>query len=152
MADNPGSADQLIEARDAGTIEVLVVPEAAHEIRNTPDPERRAQLEAVLSRFFPLTPTRVPRVGTARVGLARLPTPEDESRLAAVEFLRDGQDRNLVTNAAGYRCDVFVTDDGEMAKRKLKRLEAHLGGTRVIRTKQFLAELKQLARQDAAEQ
>jgi len=143
MADTVGTLDQLLIARDAGQVEVLVLPEAADEIRRTPDPARRAQLEAVLSCFFPLVPTRVPRLGTMRLGLARLPTKEDEARLAAVGFLRDGQDRNLVTNAAGYRCDVFVTNDGEMAQRKLERLEAQLGGTRVLRPEQFFAELQE---------
>ena len=141
MADNSGTLEQLLMAMDRGSVSVLVHPETADEIRRTPDPDRRSKLESVLSHFVPLGPTRVPRLGTMRLGLARLPTAQDEARLEVVNFLRDGSDRTLVTNAAGDRCDAFVTHDGEMAKRNLGRLEAELGGTRVLRPEQFFAEL-----------
>jgi hypothetical protein len=117
-------------------------PEAAYEIRRTQDSAREAALEAVLSHSYPLVPTRVPRSGTARCGLPRPSTREDQERLAAVGFLKDGQDRNLMTNAAGYGCDVFVTREGEMATRKVNSLEAQLGGMRVVRPEVFWADLK----------
>jgi hypothetical protein len=60
LTDNPEPAQEFFACRDRGVIEVLVTPEAAKEVRDTKDPVRRAALEATLSRFFPLTPTRFP--------------------------------------------------------------------------------------------
>jgi predicted nucleic acid-binding protein len=141
LTDNPGSAEEFLQARRAGRIEVLVTPEAANEIRDTKDPLRRAALEAMLTNFFPLTPTRVPRFGAFRSGLGRVAQPADMSRLDALQFLHDGQDRNLATNAGGYRCDVFLTRDQEMSSKKRTRVEAQLGGTRVLTPEAFMLEL-----------
>lgn len=63
LTDNAGSAEEFLQARRTGRIEVLVTPEAAKEIRDTKDPVRLAALKAMLTNFFPLTPTRVPRLG-----------------------------------------------------------------------------------------
>ncbi len=142
LADSPVQASVFFAARAAGRFEAVVVPEAAWEIRKTRDAARRAMLEATLAQFFPLTPTRVPRLGTTAIlGLMRLPTAEDEARLAKVAFLRDGPDRDLVVNAAGYRVDFFLTRDGEMYEEKLVQLEPELGGTRILHPAEFLAQL-----------
>jgi hypothetical protein len=144
LADNAWALDPILAARGAGLLEVIVTPEAADEIRRTPDPGRNKLLEDALSRFFPLTPTHVPRLGSMRLGRARLPTQVDETRLDAIGFLRDRTDRDLATNAAGYGCDVFVTRDGEMVRQKKERLEAELGNTRVVSPEQFLGEVRGL--------
>jgi hypothetical protein len=144
LTDTPTQADVFFAAKAAARFDALVVPEAAWEIRKTADPVRRANLEVTLARFFPLTATRVPRLGsTAILGLMRLPTADDERRLQEVSFLRDGPDRDLAVNAAGYRAEFFLTCDTEMNTQKLARLEAALQGTRVVHPAQFLAELDQ---------
>jgi hypothetical protein len=118
LTDHPEEAIEFFAARTAGFIEALVTPEAANEIRRTKDPDRLAALKAVLARFFPLTPTRLPRLGAFRLGMARHATESDVALFDSLNFLRDGQDRNLATNAAGYRCDLFVTCDREMSSQK----------------------------------
>jgi hypothetical protein len=142
LSDHAEAASAFLEARDRGAIEALVPPEAATEVRNTRDPERRAQLERTLTKFFPLTPTRVPRLGAFRLGMARLATACDVARLDALTILKDGQDRNIAANAGGYRCDVFQTCDREMSVTKRSHLEVILGGTRVLEPQAFLAELQ----------
>jgi hypothetical protein len=144
LADHTEGAEALFQARGRGVIEVLVSPEAATEVRNTSNSGRRAHLESVLSSFFPLTPTRVARLGAFRLGMARLATESDVARVNALEFLKDGQDRNIAANAGGYRCDVFLTCDKEMSVRKRLQVEATLGGTRVLEPEAFVAELRQL--------
>jgi hypothetical protein len=142
LADHTESATAFFEARHLGVIEVLVPPEAATEVRNTRHSERRALLESLLSSFYPLTPTLVPRLGAFRLGMARLATERDVARLNALRFLRHGQDRNIAANAAGYRCDVFLTCDQEMSVRKRSKVEATLGGTHVLEPEAFVAELR----------
>ena len=144
LADNPTLAAEFMAARHAGIINVLVTPEAAKEVRDTKDAARLSALEATLAAFFPLAPTRVPRLGAFRLGLARVAQPSDTSRLEALSFLHDGQDRNLAANAAGHRCDVFITCDREMSSDKRALVEARLGRTRVLEPEQFLDELRQL--------
>jgi len=139
LADNTGAKDAVQQARQRGLLEIVVTPEAAVEVRATKDLARRSLLKEVLSRFFPLAPARIPRLGATRLALARCPTADDEKRLAAVSFLRDGADRQLVVNAAGYGVDVFVTGDKEMYARKRDRLEGHLSGTRVVDPPAFLS-------------
>jgi hypothetical protein len=94
----------------------------------------------MLSRFFPLTPTRVPRLGAFRLAMGRWSTETDLARLERLGLLRDGTGRNIAANAGGYRCDVFLTCDHEMSRTKRLELEAILGGTRVLEPAAFLAE------------
>ncbi len=150
LTDNEGLAQEFFAARDSGVFEAIVTPEAAKEVRDTRNPARRVTLEGTLSRFFPLKPTRVPRSGAVRSGLGRAASPEDTDRLAAVGFLGEGQDRNLATNAGGYRCDAFLTGDTEMSIRKRQELEIQLGGTRVLEPDTFMDELRRLARSSDA--
>ena len=140
FTDNPSAFEQLERAREAGAIRVLVTPEAAAEIRATSDPSRRADLEAVLARF-PLTPTRIARSGTAISGLALSASDSAVETLDGLGFLRDGPDRLVAANTGGYRCDFFVTRDAEMAKQKLGRVEAVLGGCRVVTPEVLCSEL-----------
>ena len=77
------------------------------------------------------------------MGLGRVALPSDTARLAGLNFLRDGQDRNLAANAGGYRCDVFLTRDREMYLAKRAHVEAELGGTRVLEPEEFMRELTQ---------
>lgn len=84
LTDNPGPAREFFACRDRREIEVLVTPEAAKEVRDTPDPTRRAALEGTLSRFFPLTPTRVPRLGAFRAGQGRIALSGDMARLGGL--------------------------------------------------------------------
>jgi hypothetical protein len=143
LTDNAESAKEFLRARGVGRIEVLVTPEAAKEIRDTRDPVRLAALDTMLTNFFPLTPTRVPRLGAFRLGLGRVAQPADTSRLEALQFLHDGQDRNLATNAGGYQCDVFLTRDYEMSSKKRTRVEACLAGTRVLTPEALMLELNE---------
>lgn len=113
----------------------------AAEIRRTPAPERRRDLEAMLANFFPLNPTRHPRAGV-RSGLGRIPTVQDETRLEALGFLRGMVDRVVASNAAGERCDVVLTTDSELWKTKRRALEDQLGGTKVMQPCAFLALLR----------
>jgi len=142
LADHPDRAGEFFGARVAGVIQVLVTPEAATEIRRTKDPTRLALLETTLAKFFPLTPTRLPRLGAVRLGMGRMDNEADFARFDTLAFLRDGQDRNLAANAAGYRCDVFVTCDSEMSAQKKALLESCLAGTRVLEPDELLAELR----------
>ena len=142
LTDAPDGATRFFCARDRGLFTALVTPEAAKEVRDTRDPGRRAALQATLSRFFPLTPTQVPRAGAVRSGLGRVSLPDDTERLAALSFLDDGQDRNLAANAGGYRCDVFLTRDHEMSRDKRTQVEGQLGGGRVLEPEAFLRELE----------
>ena len=113
----------------------------AVEIRRTTDPDRRAALERVLARFFPITPTRVPRLGAFRLAMGRRSTDSDLARLERLGLLRDGQDRNIAANAGGYRCDVFLTCDKEMSRKKRAQLETLLDGARMLEPEAFMAEL-----------
>ncbi len=144
LADNEELAREFFAARDDGLFETVVTPEAAKEVRDTRDHARKRDLERMLSHFFPLTPTRVPRFGAVRFGLARVALTEDTDHLAALDFLRDGQDRNLAANAGGYRRDVFITRDGEMSRNKREALELELGGTRVLEPPAFMHELRRM--------
>ena len=142
LADTPDEAREFFAARNAGIIQVLVTPEAATEIRNTNDLARLAFLEATLAKFFPLTPTRLPRLGAFRLGMGLIDNEADFARFNALAFLRDGQDRNLAANAADYRCDVFLPRDRQMSAKKKARLESHLVGTRILEPAEFLEELR----------
>ena len=82
LTDDPLCAQEFFAARDRGVFETMVPPEVAKEVRDTKDESRRSALEATLRSFFPLTPTRVPRSGSARSGLARISLPADTARLA----------------------------------------------------------------------
>jgi len=141
LTDHREEAYHFFEARDRGEIDVLVPLEVATEVRKTNDPERRAALERVLSRFLPITPTRVPRLGAFRLAMGRWPSENDLARLKALKLLRDGQDRDIAANAGGYRCDVFMTCDTEMSRTKRPQLETILGGTRVLEPESFLEEI-----------
>lgn len=138
LCDNPEAAAEFLDAHRRGRFVVVVSPEAAAEIRRTPVAERRAALEAMLANFFPLTPTRHPRAGV-RSGMGRIPTARDEARLEAIGFLNGIVDRVVASNAAGERCDVVLTTDSELWKRKRKALEEQLGGTKVLHPFAFLA-------------
>jgi predicted nucleic acid-binding protein len=144
FVDNTDAAAVLLDARTRGLVEVLVPPETASEARNTKNENRRAHLESFLANFFPLAPTRVPRLGAFRLGLARIDNAADFARLDQLGFLKGGQDRNIAANAGGYRCDVFLTRDREMSVAKRAQLEVTLGGTRVLEPAAFVAELQRL--------
>jgi PIN domain nuclease of toxin-antitoxin system len=140
LADNPEGAAKLLAHCARGAVEVLVTLEAMTEILATPEPERRAQLESILAQF-PLTPTRIGRLGAFRLGQARVALDHDMARLNELQFLHDGMDRLLAANAGGYACDVFVTCDREMSRDKRTTLAAALGSTRVLELEMFLAGL-----------
>lgn len=142
LADHQSFAAEFFAARNNGRIQVLVPPEVATEIRNTVNLQRRTLLEDLLARFFPLTPTRVPRLGAFRLNMARLPTDGDLARLEMLQHLKDGADRSIAANAGGYRCDVFVTRDREMSRTKRLFLEHALSGTRVLEPEALLEELR----------
>ena len=110
-----GDALALIATR----VCVVTGPEVAFEIRNTPNLDRRADLEAQLALCFPLVPTRLPRAGMARSGLARVATPAGETlhaKLAALPGVRKLDPTHLL-NCAAEHCDVFVTDDRKILNK-----------------------------------
>jgi len=71
-----------------------------------------------------------------------MPPVPNRGRRVALAFLRDGQDRKLAANAAGYRCDVFLTCDKEMSSDKKVLLESNLAGTRILEPTELLTELR----------
>ena len=93
-------------------VNIVTGPEVAFEIRRTPDLRRRASLEELLALLcFPLVPTRLPRAGMMRVGLARMATPAGEAlhaRLVALQGVNKLDPTHLL-NCAAEHCDVFVT-------------------------------------------
>ena len=121
---------------------VITSPEVAFEIRNTPALDRRADLEALLALCFPLVPTRLPRAGMARAGLARMATPAGEAlhtKLAALQGVNKLDPTHLL-NCAAEHCDVFVTGD-RRTLNKTEMLET-LCGFSVRHPEAFLAECR----------
>jgi hypothetical protein len=109
--------------------------------RRAPSAERLQKLEAVLSRFFPLAPTYLPRSGTARAGMAMMADSRPTETFVDLGFLSGRMDRTHLVNAHGHRCEVFLTKDAEMLKEKVQEIEALLGVTRIAHPRAFLTEL-----------
>ena len=125
----------LIAARDR----VVTGPEVAFEIRRTSDPERRAALEALLALCFPLVPTRLPRAGQARSGLALVASAAGEAlhaKLAALPAVNKLDPTHLL-NCAAEGCDVFVTSDKGVLNKAA--ILAELCGFTIVDPEAFLA-------------
>lgn len=121
----------------ATRVRLVTGPEVAIEVRRAP-PDKRAKLEELLALCFPLVPTRLPRAGMARSGLARVATPAGEAlhaKLAALPAVNKLDPTHLL-NCAAERCDVFVTCD----KRVLNKAAvlSEFCGFTVVHPKTFL--------------
>jgi hypothetical protein len=118
----PANGARVRRAIAAGTLRAMTGPEVAFEIRRTPDVLKRAALEEVLALTFPLVPTRLPRSGLARSGLAICAGSKVEAlheKLKAIPGV-DRLDPVHLLNGTAERCDLFVTFD----KRLLSKREA----------------------------
>lgn len=115
-------------ATTSGQLIALAGPEVAHEVRRTPDSAKRAALEEVLAVVFPLVPTRLPRSGMARSGLAIASGPATEAlhrTLASIPGV-DRLDPVHLLNARAEKCDLFVTHDKRLLNHR-GQLEPLLG-------------------------
>lgn len=109
------------DAISGGLLRVVTDPEVAFEVRRTPDLQKRAALEGVLSLTFPLAPTRLPRLGMARSGLALIATPPVETLHSKLKGIpgADRLDPVHLLNAAAEECHLFVTFDRRLLTKRI---------------------------------
>lgn len=125
---NETALGTLKNAAAHGALTVIASPEAAVEVRRTPNEIKRRNLEAVLSLVLPLRPTRLPRLGAMRLGLGVFSSDvvwDLHDEVASVPGANRLDPVHLL-NAKAEHCEVFVTNDRELLK-KATRLRALMG-------------------------
>jgi hypothetical protein len=119
LLEHPDSYDKLLGLLAEGKIELLSTHIQRDEILATPDPAKKARLEALLTHVR-MIETRGVVVDLSRVGLARLGSDEEHRIIYHVRHRKDG----LIAATATSDADTLVTDD----KRFAKRLNKYPGG------------------------
>lgn len=124
------------------TSQCVVCPEVARELHAIPDSKapRRELLLTVLASFQPLSPTRVPVMGLARVGAAIQAPPDAIHRRAELVALGLRKlDVIHLLNAHYHQCQVFLTSDREDILKRRDTLEELLS-LRPVRPAEFIAD------------
>ena len=70
LTEESNHATALLGLHRSEQVKLVAGAEVALEARRTHNPVKRAKLEAILEELFTLLPTRLPRSGTASLGLA----------------------------------------------------------------------------------
>ena len=121
IVDDPRGIE-LMDQIESGAILAIVAADNAHEVHRIPDSkaEKRERLQALLkSSFRPLAPTHIPISGIARAGLARIATPEVMELRRQLETIGvAGLDANHLINTSREGCEVFVTLDGGILRKR----------------------------------